>query len=175
MAPLPRKTPGSKPYPRCPDGTEIDQFWACYMDDITECGVDRRSKSLFAKYFTKHIYKSFKDALASYEQYRKSACAQKEPRIPWDYIDEPERYNLSLKGTVVEKHTKTPLEGVTVTIDGNTTTTDSDGNFSIYVHFGRHDFTLTKEGFHKWFRNFSFKRLENHTGVLTMESEIHVL
>jgi len=76
---------------------------------------------------------------------------------------------------VVEKHTKTPLEGVTVTTDGNTTTTDSEGNFSIYVHFGRHDFTLTKEGFHKWFRSFSFKRLENRIGVLTMESEIHAL
>ncbi len=180
MAPRPVKTPGSMPYPRRPDRTEEAQFWACYVDDITECRVANLSKSLFKKYFKEYRYKSFKDALGSYEKFIESVCAQKEPKLPWEFIDEPENHNLTLMGTVVERHswllgTKTPLEGVTVTIDGNTTSTDSEGKFSICVHYGRHDFYLTKEGFQTWFRSFSFKRLVNHIGVLAMDSEIHTL
>ena len=85
-------TPGSMPYPRSPDRTEIAQFWACYVDDITKCRVANLSKSLFAKYFSGHIYVSFKHALASYDQFIKSVCAQEEPKTPWEFIDEPERY-----------------------------------------------------------------------------------
>ena len=86
MAPKPKQDRKAIPFPRRPSGTERDQFWLCYVDDLAECRVARLSKTLFYKYFSELTYKSFKDVLKSYDRFIKSVCRQEEPEAPWDLI-----------------------------------------------------------------------------------------
>lgn len=111
MTPRPKRDRKAMPFPRGPSGKERDQFWLCYEDDLLRCRVANLSKSLFAKYFSEHIYKSFKDMLTSYDRFIQSICNQDEPKIPLDLIYEPERYPITVQGTVVERFTKKPVVG----------------------------------------------------------------
>lgn len=52
-----------------------------------------------------------------------------------------------LKGRVYDSITGAALSGADVTLAGNTSTTDSQGNYELTVLAGRNDFTVFKEGY----------------------------
>ena len=78
----------------------------------------------------------------------------------------------TVEGRVVERFTKRPVTGATVNIGGNTGYTNQNGDFQIEAPAGRHDLSITANGYTPWFRSMAFNRAQNRIGVLTMDSDI---
>ncbi len=59
----------------------------------------------------------------------------------------PTEEKSTITGTVTDNQTGNPLSGATVTLNGETVTTGSDGKFSFSVKFGSYSISVSKEGY----------------------------
>jgi len=55
--------------------------------------------------------------------------------------------NATIRGVVTDADTGTPIEGATVTIDGNSVTTASNGSYSLVVAIGSYTISVSSEGY----------------------------
>jgi hypothetical protein len=80
-----------------------------------------------------------------------------------------------VRGTVVEKYTRNPVNGATVRVNGSTTRTMRDGSFSVEVPQRRITLTVSHPDYHGFVRALTPNRAVNQLGLIALDSRIRAL
>lgn len=73
--------------------------------------------------------------------------------------------DATVRGRLRDDGTLQPVAGATVTVSGNTTTSDANGVFSVAVPAGRHSITITASGYEQLVLNVTLTSGVNNLGT----------
>jgi len=79
-----------------------------------------------------------------------------------------------VKGRVVEKYTRKPVQNASVNLNGYTALTNANGNFSLQTPTGIFTLRITHPDFHTYLRPLNV-RANTQMGAIQMDSVIRAL
>jgi hypothetical protein len=78
-------------------------------------------------------------------------------------------------GKVIERFTKKPVIGATVSMAGDTKYTDASGGFSLDVPYGDYPFIISHPQYRLYSTNLTINKQINSIGVIAIDSIVRAL